>query len=206
MGYKSSAKRNLVLSITALLMFTGLMVYALSRDANYVPSQLVGHPAPTMKAPTAQGFEFEFQSLLAQRRWVIVNFWSTTCVVCRYEAPELERFWRENVQNSTTGPLFVSVNTQDRIPDILNYQKQFSLSFPVVADLDGKISLDYGVYGTPETFFIDPKGLVRHRVAGDVDRNTILAFIDWLDKNPGITPVQAIEGFGQVRAGLRTGG
>jgi len=205
-GNKSSVKRNLVLSITALLLFTGLMVYALSRDANYVPSQLVGHPAPTMKAPTAQGFEFEFQSLLAQQRWVIVNFWSTTCVVCRYEAPELERFWRENVQNSTKGPLFVSVNTQDRIPDILNYQKQFSLSFPVVADLDGKISLDYGVYGTPETFFIDPKGLVRHRVAGDVDRNTILAFISWLDQNPDITPVQAIEGFGQVRAGMQAGG
>lgn len=152
MSNKSSSKRTLALSISALVLFTGLMVYALSRDANYVPSQLVGHSAPTMRAPTAQGFEFEFQSLLAQRRWVIVNFWSTTCVVCRFEAPELERFWRENVQKSTTGPLFVSVNTQDQIPDILNYQKQFSLSFPVVADLDGKISLDYGVYGTPETF------------------------------------------------------
>ncbi len=206
MSNKSSSKRTLALSISALVLFTGLMVYALSRDANYVPSQLVGHSAPTMRAPTAQGFEFEFQSLLAQRRWVIVNFWSTTCVVCRFEAPELERFWRENVQKSTTGPLFVSVNTQDQIPDILNYQKQFSLSFPVVADLDGKISLDYGVYGTPETFFIDPAGTVRHRVAGDVDRNTILAFIDWLDKNPGMTPIQTMEGFGQVRADVQKGG
>jgi cytochrome c biogenesis protein CcmG/thiol:disulfide interchange protein DsbE len=98
------------------------------------------------------------------------------------------------------------VNTQDKIPDILNYQKEFKLSFPVVADLDGKISLDFGVYGTPETFFIDPSGQVRHRVAGEVDRNTILAFIDWLDQNPGISPIQAIEGFGQVRAGLRSGG
>lgn len=182
------------------------MVYALNRDANFVPSQLVGHPAPAMKAPTAQGFDFDFQSFLAQRRWVIVNFWSTTCVVCRYEAPELERFWREDVQDSKSGPLFVSVNTQDKIPDILNYQKEFKLSFPVVADLDGKISLDFGVYGTPETFFIDPSGQVRHRVAGEVDRNTILAFIDWLDQNPGISPIQAIEGFGLVRAGLRSGG
>lgn len=206
MSYKNSSKKSLYISLVALVLFTGLMVYALNRDANYVPSQLVGQQAPTMKAPTAQGFNFDFQSLLAQRRWVIVNFWSTTCVVCRHEAPELERFWRENVQSSNTGPLFVSVNTQDRISDILNYQREFSLSFPVVADLDGKISLDYGVYGTPETFFIDPSGLVRHRVAGDVDQNTILAFIEWLEKNPGISPIQAIEGFGQVRAGLRMGG
>ena len=206
MVLKEKNKTGLYLAIAGLLIFTGLMVYALRRDANYVPSQLVGQVVPTFAGSTAQGSNFELSKVVAQGRWVVINFWSTTCVLCRKEAPELERFWREVASKPGQQPYFVSVNIQDEVSDILNYQKEFSLSFPVVADRSGKISLDFGVYGTPETFFVDPKGIVRHRVAGDVDRDTILAFVDWLDKNPSITPQQAIEGFGQVRALSTSGG
>lgn len=197
---------GLYFALVAVLIFTGLMVYALNRDANYVPSQLVGKTAPTFVANTAQGSSFDLAAVSGKGKWVVINFWSTTCTVCRVEAPELERFWRENVSSPNSSIQFVSVNIQDEIADILNYQKDFSLSYPVVADRSGKISLDYGVYGTPETFFVSPEGVVRHRVAGDVDRNTILAFVDWLQSNPGITPQQAIEGFGRVRAGVPRGG
>jgi cytochrome c biogenesis protein CcmG/thiol:disulfide interchange protein DsbE len=203
---KIKSKSGLYAALAGLLIFTGLMVYALNRDANYVPSQLVGKSVPLFAASTAQGSQFDLQSMLGQGRWIVINFWNTTCVVCRVEAPELERFWRENASKQGNEPFFVSVNIQDEIPDILRYQREFGLSFPVVADRAGKISLDYGVYGTPETFFIDPKGIVRHRVAGEVDRNTILAFVDWLEKNPAVSPLQAIEGFGQVRANSATGG
>lgn len=203
---KSKSKSGLYAAVAGLVIFTGLMIYALNRDANYVPSQLVGKSVPTFVENTAQGSAFNLKSLLGQGRWIVINFWSTTCVVCRVEAPELERFWRENASKSGTEPFFVSVNIQDTIEDILRYQREFGLTFPVVADRVGKISLDFGVYGTPETFFIDSKGVVRHRVAGEVDRNTILAFIDWLEKNPTISPLQAIEGFGQVRAQFPSGG
>ncbi len=197
---------GLYAAIAALLIFTGLMIYALNRDANYVPSQLVGKAVPMFNAGTAQGAMFDLTSVAGKGKWVVINFWSTTCVVCRVEAPELERFWREDVSRPENSIHFVSVNIQDEIRDILNYQKNFSLSYPVVADVSGKISLDFGVYGTPETFFISPEGIVRHRVAGEVDRNTILAFVDWLKNNPSITPEQAIEGFGRVRAGISRGG
>lgn len=197
---------GLYAAIAALLIFTGLMIYALNRDANYVPSQLVGKAVPMFNAGTAQGAMFDLTSVAGKGKWVVINFWSTTCVVCRVEAPELERFWREDVSRPESSIHFVSINIQDEIRDILNYQKNFSLSYPVVADVSGKISLDFGVYGTPETFFISPEGIVRHRVAGEVDRNTILAFVDWLKNNPSITPGQAIEGFGRVRAGVSRGG
>lgn len=203
---KVRSHKGFFIGLGALALFTGLMIYALNRDANFVPSQLVGRPIPAIVGETAQGASFNIKDFLGQRRWLIINFWSTTCVVCRVEAPELERFWRENASKSAPEPLFVSVNIQDQIADILRYQQEFGLSFPVVADLNGKISLDFGVYGTPETFFIDPAGTVRHRVAGEVDRNTILAFIDWLEKNPTLTPMQVLEGFGQVRAGAVSGG
>lgn len=203
---QSNKKSGLYLALAALLVFTGLMVYALNRDANYVPSQLVGQNAPGFVENTAQGSSFNLGNVVGKGKWVVINFWSTTCTVCRVEAPELERFWREDASKADASVLFVSVNIQDEIKDILNYQKDFSLTYPVVADRAGKISLDYGVYGTPETFFVSPEGVVRHRVAGEVDRNTILAFVGWLESNPGITPQQAIDGFGRVRAGAARGG
>ncbi|MEN9529906.1 MAG: hypothetical protein RI932_1779 [Pseudomonadota bacterium] len=206
MSKKVRSHRGFFIGLVVLVLFTGLMVYALNRDANFVPSQLVGRPVPQFSAKTAQGSAFTLKDVMGQGRWLIINFWSTTCVVCRVEAPELERFWRENASKPAPEPLFVSVNIQDEVNDILRYQQEFGLSFPVVADRDGKVSLDFGVYGTPETFFIDPAGNVRHRVAGEIDRNTILAFIDWLEKNPTLTPVQVLEGFGQVRALSASGG
>jgi cytochrome c biogenesis protein CcmG/thiol:disulfide interchange protein DsbE len=199
-------RTGLYAALAGLVIFTGLMIYALNRDSNYVPSQLVGKSAPMFSAATAQGTSFDLASVAGRGKWTVINFWSTTCVVCRVEAPELERLWREDVSSPASRLHFVSVNIRDEIRDILEYQGNFSLSFPVVADISGKISLDYGVYGTPETFFIDPSGLVRHRVAGEVDRNTILGFVDWLSNNPSITPEQAIEGFGRVRAGASRGG
>lgn len=202
----NKSRSGLYSALIALLIFTGLMVYALNRDSNYVPSQLVGKAVPVFTGATAQGASFDLAAVAGNGKWTVINFWSTTCVVCRVEAPELERFWREDVANPAARIQFVSVNIRDEIKDILEYQTNFSLSFPVVADMSGKISLDYGVYGTPETFFVDPAGTVRHRVAGDVDRNTILGFVHWLEKNPSMSPEQTIEGFGRVRAGSTRGG
>ena len=176
------------------------MLYAMGKDPNVLPSQLVGKPAPSFLAQTAQGGQLDLSAQLSKGRWVIMNFWSTTCVVCRHEAPELEGFYRQSLGDSTGRfPLFVSVNIKETVPEVLGYQKDFSLSFPVVLDVSGKIALDFGVTGTPETFFIDPSGKVRHRVAGDVDRDTILRFIDWLEKNPDRGAREVLDGYFAVR-------
>lgn len=196
-----SRKGMVIVSIAAVGLFFGLMSYALQHDPNLLPSQLINKPAPAIAAGLAQGGAFNLQDELAKGRWVIVNFWSTTCIVCREEAPELNSFYQDVSLASAQSPLFVSVNIQESNVEILNYARDFRLTFPIVTDRTGKISLDYGVTGTPETFFIDPKGLVRHRVAGSVDKEGILRFIDWLDKNPGVSADEAIRGFASLRAG-----
>lgn len=196
----NSGKRKFALvSFSAIFIFLALMVYALKRDAQFVPSQLINKSAPVFASQTAQGSTFDLKQYAGQGRWVIVNFWSTTCVVCRYEAPELERFYEMTTKQGSAGPIFVSVNIQEEAPLIMSYQRDHRLSYPVVMDLVGKISLDYGVTGTPETFFIDPKGVVRHRVAGEVDNDSIFRFIDWLEKNPNLAPDEALRDFAQIR-------
>ncbi len=197
-------RQNRVFGFVAILatsVFLGLMLYAMTRDPNLVPSQLVGKAAPAAEAKWDNGDHFRSTAVVGRGRWVIMNFWNTSCVVCRYEAPELDRFYRETVLRDSAAPLFVSVNIQDSDQMIENYKRSLNLSFPVVADSSGKMSLDFGVYGTPETFFIDPEGVVRHRVAGEVDGPTILEFIRFLEANPRLTAEQAIEAFARVRAG-----
>lgn len=187
--------------LSTVLIFLGLMLYAMSRDANAVPSQLVGKPAPVAQSNWDNGESFRSSAIVGKGRWVIMNFWSSSCIVCRYEAPELQRFYEEVVLKDPTAPLFVSVNIQDPAELIASYKRSLRLTYPVVADVSGKMSLDYGVYGTPETFFIDPDGRVRHRVAGDVDGQTILTFIRYLEEHPHLDAEEALEAFARVRAG-----
>ena len=198
----------LVWSAAGIATFLMLMVYAMTHDPNLLPSQLVGKTFPAVKADFAQGGQFDLAAVAGKGRWVILNFWSTSCVVCRAEAPELERIYQvsqastQALQRNDLGlnarvaaPLFVSINIQDNTPAIMDWIRNYRLTFPIVADKDGKISLDYGVTGTPETFFIDPDGNVRHRVAGEVDQSSIIRFIEWLEKNPLATSQDALRGY-----------
>jgi cytochrome c biogenesis protein CcmG, thiol:disulfide interchange protein DsbE len=196
-------KKPLVVSIFIILSFLGLMIYALNHNPNILPSELVGKPAPIVSAKTVRGSNFSLQEVLKDKRWVILNFWSTTCVVCRVEAPELERFYSQLSASapsaSQNAPHFVSINIQESPPEVLKYQQNFRQTFDTVLDSAGKISLDFGVTGTPETFFISPEGVVRHRVAGEVDSEGILRFIEWLEKNPAADSLAALEGFANLR-------
>jgi len=188
-------------AIGATLIFLALMLYAMTRDPNALPSLLVGKTAPVSEAKWDNGSVFRSEEVIGKGRWVLLNFWNTTCVVCRYEAPELERFYTDVVLVRSDAPMFVSVNIQDT-PDLVeSYKRSLRLTYPVVLDSVGKISLDYGVYGTPETFFIDPSGKVRHRVAGEIDPNTAMRFIDFLGKNPNLSSEEAMRAFADVRAG-----
>jgi cytochrome c biogenesis protein CcmG/thiol:disulfide interchange protein DsbE len=192
------------LSVLAIATIGWLGMKGLTTNPNALMSQLVGKAAPAIEANTAQGDKFSLNEHLG-KRWVVLNFWMTSCIVCREEAPELQRFYEDVTLKSPTNPLFVSINIQESNSEILNYLRDMKQTFPVVSDRDGRISLEYGVYGTPETFFIDLQGKVRHRVAGGVDTDSILRFVDWLEKNPNITPEQASEGFVMSR-GPKMGG
>jgi cytochrome c biogenesis protein CcmG, thiol:disulfide interchange protein DsbE len=206
-GPKKLSKSGLVWSGVALALFLSLMIYAMTHDPNALPSQLVGKAFPDFQSSFAQGGDIQLSQVRGtEKRWTVINFWNTTCVVCREEAPELERMYQTSLQPSATTPdghafpKFLSVNIQDPQDAILRYVESFRLSYPIVLDKLGRISLDYGVTGTPETFFIDTDGLVRHRVAGAIDLNSMVAFIDWLEKNPSTDATQAMAGFLKIRS------
>ena len=199
MKKKTYYKKNLIISGFILAFFMSLMIYALKQDPNFNPSQLVGTKAPQFIAPIAQGGDFNSENYFNQKRWVVVNFWSSFCIICRNEAPEMEDFYQTVSLKKVTNPNFFSINIQDDKNSIEQWQKNYKQTFPVIQDIKGLISVRYGVTGTPETFFIDPSSFVRYRIAGEVNKKIILNFISWLDKNPNASQDEATKALMNMR-------
>jgi cytochrome c biogenesis protein CcmG/thiol:disulfide interchange protein DsbE len=97
---------------------------------------------------------------------VVVNFWASWCYpACYEEAPALERGWQVFKDR---GLLLIGVNIQDKEEPARRFLAQFRHTFPNAPDLAGRVSVDYGVYGVPETFFIDRAGRIRFKQVGAV--------------------------------------
>ena len=88
---------------------------------------------------------------------------------CYDEAPVLERNWRAYKDR---GVVVLGVDIQDKAEAGMKFIRDFSLTFPNALDPTGRVSVDYGVYGVPETFFIDAKGRIRAKHVGAVTDET----------------------------------
>jgi cytochrome c biogenesis protein CcmG/thiol:disulfide interchange protein DsbE len=141
-----------------------LLAYGFQLNPRDVPSPLVGRPA----APFAlQSFDGAPVTLEAHRgKVVVVNFWASWChPACYEEAPVLERGWRTYRER---GLVVIGVDVQDTPEAAQKFIRNFGLTFPNARDAAGKVSIDYGVYGVPETYFIDKKGMIRGKHVGAV--------------------------------------
>ena len=149
------------LSAVPLLL---LLAYGFRLNPRDVPSPLVGRPAAAF---TLTAFDGQPVSLAGLRgKVVVLNFWASWCnPACYEEAPVLERGWRAWRDR---GVMVVGVDIQDTVEAAQRFMREFTLTFPNARDLTGKVSIDYGVYGVPETFFIDRRGHIRAKHVGAV--------------------------------------
>ena len=107
---------------------------------------------------------------------VVLNFWASWCYpACYEEAPVLEASWR---RIGPQGVVVLGVAIQDKDPASLEFIQRFGLTFPNAPDPAGKVSIDFGVYGVPETFVIDRRGVIRRKHVGAV---TEAVFREWVE-------------------------
>jgi len=141
-----------------------LLAYGFKVNHRDIPSPLVDRPAGKF---TLTSYTGEPMSLEAQRgKVVVLNFWASWCYpACYEEAPVLERGWRAFKDR---GVVVMGIDIQDKTEAGKKFINDFSLTFPNALDPTGRVSVDYGVYGVPETFFIDAKGRVRAKHVGAV--------------------------------------
>ncbi|MBF6593174.1 MAG: TlpA family protein disulfide reductase [Thermaceae bacterium] len=156
--------------LVIVLAVGGLFLWGLRRpDPTALPSVLVGKPAPafTLRVlPPYQaqwGQEITLAKLIGKQP-ILINFWASWCIPCRQEGPTLSAFWQQNRDKV----LVLGINTQEKnLSDALNFIQQYNLGFPSVED-NGRMYINYGTYGVPETFLLDTSGKVLLRHVGPV--------------------------------------
>jgi cytochrome c biogenesis protein CcmG/thiol:disulfide interchange protein DsbE len=148
----------------AALPVVGLLAYGFRADPRAIPSPLVGRPASAFAVRTFDGRTVTLDSLRGQV--VVLNFWASWCYpACYEEAPALEAGWRRYRERGVT---VLGVAIQDDAAASRGFIERFGLSFPNAPDPGGKLSIEYGVYGVPESFVIDRRGRIRTKHVGAV--------------------------------------
>jgi cytochrome c biogenesis protein CcmG/thiol:disulfide interchange protein DsbE len=147
-------------------VFIVLVVFlwvGLGRDPREVPSPLVGKPAPAFTLPQLHETGKNFSAADMRGQVWLLNVWASWCVSCRDEHPVLVDLAKRNLL-----PI-LGLNYKDRGDEAQRWLKQFGDPYQLsVVDLDGRVGIDYGVYGVPETYLIDPEGVIRFKQIGPI--------------------------------------
>jgi len=156
-------------SLTPLVLFlalAALLFYGLKLDPRKVPSPLVGKPAPTFSLPALQDPSRMVSDADFKGKISLVNVWASWCVSCRAEHEELMKLSREEQDVQILG-----LNWKDDPNDATRMLRTFGDPYVVSAfDPDNKVGIHWGVYGAPETFVVDAKGIIRYKHIGPIDR------------------------------------
>jgi cytochrome c biogenesis protein CcmG/thiol:disulfide interchange protein DsbE len=134
-----------------------------------LPSPLVGKPAPDFMLPPLDSQAQQFsRAELGQGRPVIVNFWASWCAPCRIEHPELQQL------ATRQGITLYGIDYKDKPENARTFLTELGNPFGKIdQDQEGRVSIDWGVTGVPETFVIDGKGIIRVHYAGPLTDEVI---------------------------------
>jgi cytochrome c biogenesis protein CcmG/thiol:disulfide interchange protein DsbE len=151
-----------------VLILGGFLYAGLFLNPKEVPSPFINKPAPDFSSQNLHKMAESFSNSDMMGKAWLLNVWASWCVACRQEHPILV-----NVARDGKIPLY-GLNYKDAPRDARQWLQQHGDPYLLsVVDYQGKIGIDYGVYGVPETFVIDKKGIIRHKVIGPISRSSL---------------------------------
>mgnify|MGYP003451055400 FL=1 len=156
-----NAKTLIPLALFAVLV--GFLAVGLGLDPREVPSPLVNKPAPAFKIAQLEQPDLQFSPDDMKGKVWLFNVWASWCVACRQEHPVLMEFARAKI-----APL-IGLDYKDQRKDALGVLKRSGNPYDITAfDADGRVGIDYGVYGVPESYVIDKAGVIRYKHIGPI--------------------------------------
>lgn len=150
--------------LLVLVPFLYLLGDRIGTDPALVDSPLLGRLAPTFDLPRVDEPGQVRSSGLAGQI-VVVNFWASWCVPCREETPALEAFYQRYQADDVE---LLGIMFDDGRSDARAFRRELGGTWPILDDPDGRVALDFGVRGVPETFVIDAEGKVMAKLIGAV--------------------------------------
>ena len=172
--------KNVFLPAIGFFILVIIFLIALRGDPSKIPSPFIGKPAPAFSLPGLFDENKVISNKSLQGEVVLMNIWASWCTACQQEHHlllELKQKHRVNL---------VGLNYKDKRQDAKAWLKKFENPYNEIAfDYEGKVGIDWGVYGVPETFILDKDGIIQHKIIGPIDdtivKNEILPLLDRLN-------------------------
>jgi len=169
-----------------LVVFLIIAAFLASRlrgdyDPHIIPSALIGKPAPDFQLPELRHPNRIFSPKQLRGKVWLLNVWGSWCIACREEHPFLIQ-----LSNSGTVPIY-GLDWKDKRDAALATLDELGDPYVVnVSDADGRVAIDYGITGAPETYLIDKNGIIRYKEVGQLNAENmekkILPLIKELNK------------------------
>ena len=169
--------------ITAAVLLKGVLTPAApstSVNASSTPAPTgpgIGHLAPSVTLLDLSGKPVALSSL--RGKVLVLNFWYVACEPCQTEMPALEKTYLAEQAN---GFEIIGIDTADSSSDIITFTKRLGVTYPILRDTDLSAVDAYGVTGTPTSYLIDQRGVIRDRILGPVNQSSLAKEIDSLVK------------------------
>ena len=158
----------LAMLIAGFTIFLAIGVMGTTTATSRSGKELVGKKVPSFVAPKVGGQLVSLENY--KNKPLVLNFWASWCPPCRDETPGMERIWRKYEDQ---GVVILGINVQDGEKEAERYISEFGVTFSNALDLDGSITVDYGVTGLPVTFFIDNDSVVTGRWVGSISEDRL---------------------------------
>jgi len=168
-----------ILPVVLFFVLFGFLFIGLYKDPSEVPSPLINKPVPQFSLPLLAEPENSFSHIDFQGKVSLLNVWATWCFACKQEHPVLNELAKLKV-----APIY-GLNYKDESIKAKAYLTNFGNPYAANAvDESGRVAIEWGVYGAPETFVVDKKGIIRHKHIGPLTfqdvQKTLLPLLEQL--------------------------
>jgi cytochrome c biogenesis protein CcmG, thiol:disulfide interchange protein DsbE len=155
--------KKFLIPIVLFALLGGLLYYGLRLDPRMIPSPLIGKPVPTFTLPTVDDPNKKVSNSEFHGQVYLINVWASWCTACREEHPVINELVKRDPVT------IIGLNYKDQRPDALAWLRNLGDPYKLsLFDGDGRLGIDLGVYGVPETFVVDKQGIIRYKQIGPI--------------------------------------